>query len=243
MSRVEMFNPGKIYHVIKSIFAKVGSVLHLYMDILVTAATEFEIKGFMLDGLSKIDKKINLDIQITGIGIPSTLYELTRTLTHKKYDLVVQAGIAGTFTRKLPLGTVVLVEKDTFGELGILEEKTFTTLFESGLADGNVPPYQEGWLVNPDLAAGNKLQRVSGVTVSTVGDSQANFKRLKKTFAPAIESMEGAAFHYVCLQTNHPFIQLRSISNEVGERDKSKWDLKKSIDNLNKELLNLIQNV
>jgi futalosine hydrolase len=52
--------------------------------------------------------------------------------------------------------------------------------------------------------------------------------------------MEGAAFHYVCLQEEIPFIQLRSVSNYVGERNKSKWQIKKAVENLNKELLNLI---
>jgi len=38
-----------------------------------------------------------------------------------------------------------------------------------------------------------------------------------------------------------PFIQLRSISNYIAERDKTKWDMKKSIINLNKELVRLIE--
>jgi futalosine hydrolase len=55
--------------------------------------------------------------------------------------------------------------------------------------------------------------------------------------------MEGAAFHYVCLLERINFLQLRAISNRVGERDKSKWKLKESIENLNKELLNIIENL
>jgi futalosine hydrolase len=31
--------------------------------------------------------------------------------------------------------------------------------------------------------------------------------------------MEGAALHFVCLQEDISFIQLRAISNFVGERD------------------------
>ncbi|GAC1593245.1 MAG: hypothetical protein NVS3B19_15330 [Ginsengibacter sp.] len=210
------------------------------MDILVTAATEMEIKDFLLDGISKIDTSIKLEIQITGIGIPSTLYELTRTLSTTKYDLVIQAGIAGTFSKKLPLGTVAIIERDAFGELGIVEGKTFQTLFESGLMDGNMPPYSDGWLVNSHLAKG-EFKQVSGVTVNTIGDSKKHIKRLKQKFKPSVETMEGAAFHYVCLQTQHSFIQLRSVSNEVGERDKNKWDMKYALINLNKELLNVIQ--
>jgi futalosine hydrolase len=67
-------------------------------------------------------------------------------------------------------------------------------------------------------------------------------KMIREKFLPDIESMEGAAFHYVCLQQKNNFLQLRSISNRVGERDKSKWKLKESIENLNKELLKIIEN-
>jgi futalosine hydrolase len=38
--------------------------------------------------------------------------------------------------------------------------------------------------------------------------------------------MEGAAFFYVCLMEKVPFIELRAVSNEVGERDKSQWDIR-----------------
>ena len=57
-----------------------------------------------------------------------------------------------------------------------------------------------------------------------------------KTFAADIESMEGAALHYVCLLQKVPFLQLRSISNKVGVRDKTKWKIKTAIDNLTMEL-------
>jgi futalosine hydrolase len=48
--------------------------------------------------------------------------------------------------------------------------------------------------------------------------------------------MEGAAFHYVCLMKQIPFIQIRSISNKVGERDKRKWKMKHAIERLKEEL-------
>jgi futalosine hydrolase len=44
--------------------------------------------------------------------------------------------------------------------------------------------------------------------------------------------MEGAALHYVGGITNTPFIQIRAVSNYVGERNKAKWKLKESIEQL-----------
>ena len=37
--------------------------------------------------------------------------------------------------------------------------------------------------------------------------------------------MEGAAFHYVCLEAGVPFLQLRGLSNLVGDRNKSRWQM------------------
>jgi futalosine hydrolase len=58
-----------------------------------------------------------------------------------------------------------------------------------------------------------------------------------------VESMEGAALHYVCLSEKIPFLQLRGVSNYAGERNKSKWKLKEAIGNLNKELIRLLEDL
>jgi futalosine hydrolase len=48
--------------------------------------------------------------------------------------------------------------------------------------------------------------------------------------------MEGAALHFACLQSGIPFIQIRTISNTVGVRDKQQWQLPAAIDSLNQYL-------
>jgi futalosine hydrolase len=42
---------------------------------------------------------------------------------------------------------------------------------------------------------------------------------------------------------NIPFLQLRSISNYIGERDKTKWSLSESITNLNMALQSVMNKV
>ena len=59
-------------------------------------------------------------------------------------------------------------------------------------------------------------------------------------FNPVTESMEGAALHYVCRSMGVPFMQVRAISNYIGERDKSKWKMKEAVDNLNDTLLKYV---
>ncbi|NCW13547.1 MAG: hypothetical protein EBV82_10420 [Chitinophagia bacterium] len=56
-------------------------------------------------------------------------------------------------------------------------------------------------------------------------------------YKASLESMEGAALHYMGRDLNIPFIQIRAVSNYVGERNKAKWKMKEAIYNLNETLL------
>jgi futalosine hydrolase len=205
------------------------------MNVLVVSATEFEIEPL-------VHENNIADVLITGIGIPATIFHLTKKLSQKNYDLVIQAGIAGTFSPDLKKGTVLLVDKDAFGDLGIYEKGNFKTLFDSGFINENEFPFSNGWLVNRhEYLTHSSLSLATGITVNKITDDGIQIKKLSDKFKPDIESMEGAALHYVCLQQKIKFLQLRSISNTVGERDKQKWEMKKAITNLNMELKKVIQ--
>jgi futalosine hydrolase len=207
------------------------------MNLLVVAATDFEIKPF-------IGNNTGADVLITGVGIPTTVFHLTKHLAQKKYDLVIQAGIAGAFTVALEAGSVAMIDMDTFGDIGIDEKGNFTTLFETGLADKNDFPFSNGWLLNEhEYFTHPSLPVARGITVNKIIDDEIQIKRVREKFGAGIESMEGAAFHYVCLQQKIKFLQLRSISNIVGERDKTKWMMTEAIMNLNIELKKLAKNI
>ncbi|MDB5200269.1 MAG: futalosine hydrolase [Chitinophagaceae bacterium] len=204
------------------------------MKILLVASTQLEIEPFI-----KLNN--NIDILICGVGIPSTVYQLTKKLLQEKYDLVIQAGIAGSFSKKIKNGDVIAVEQDVFGDIGVEEDKKFKTIFDFGFEDENKYPFKKGWLINTsEILQASHLKKVKAVTINKINDRKRQTKQLKEIFNAEVESMEGAAFHFVCLQQNISFIQVRSISNSVGERDKTKWKLKDAIENLNRELIKLV---
>lgn len=206
------------------------------MNLLIVAATEFEIAPFL-------KKNIKADVLITGVGIPATVFHLTEKLIAKSYDLAFQAGIAGTFTTNFNLGEVVMVKEDTFGDLGIDEHGNFSTLFDARFLGKNDFPYTNGFLKNNNpFFEKNKLPAVKAITLNKITDNRLQIQNIQQKFSAEVESMEGGAFHYVCLQKKINFLQIRSISNVVGERDKTKWQMKKTIENLNRELLNIIEN-
>ena len=204
------------------------------MRILLIAATQYEIEPFSAENKA-------LDVLITGVGVPATIYLLQKTIQQIQPDLIIQAGIAGTFSEKQLLGEVVLVKQDAFGDLGMEQKEQFTPIFRSEFANKNEFPFSDGWLINPStLFTRTQLRSVKAITVNKVTDSILQKQQSIINFSPDIESMEGAALHFVALQQNIPFIQIRSISNWVGERDKSNWKIKEAISNLNNELKKII---
>ncbi len=205
------------------------------MGLLIVAATKFEIEPFLATNHSA-------DVLITGVGIPATIFNLLNKFSHAKYDLVVQAGIGGTFKNDLKTSEVFVIKKDAFADIGAKENGNLNTLFEMGFADPNDFPFNDGWLKNEhQFITQIGLPLATAITINTITDDKEHITQLREKFHPGIESMEGAAFHYVCLRQKINFLQIRSTSNIVGERDKSKWKMQEAILILNNELQKLIK--
>jgi futalosine hydrolase len=205
------------------------------MKILVVAATEMEIAPFMAQNNQP-------EILITGVGAPACMYALTKKLLQQQYDLVVQAGIAGTFKNQFALGETYAVKTDLFADLGIQEGNNFYSLFDGGFLKPDAMPYTNAQLLNTTENFFG-LKMANAITINTVSDSLAQTELYKKKYDADIESMEGAAFHYVCIQENISFLQIRSISNFVGERVKTNWKMKEAVDNLNQNLIRIINKI
>lgn len=185
---------------------------------------------------------LNIEFAVTGIGVAATCYHLTKILSSaplnegKPYDLVANIGIAGSYSQEFPIGSVAHITTEQFGDMGIETRGGFQTLFDYAMLDAYTLPFVDGLLkVREPYPVTGPLEGVkdaSGITFQTItGIREHNLRRIE-TFSPHIESMEGAAFFYVCLMENVPFIELRAVSNEVGERDKSRWDIRAAFSSL-----------
>jgi futalosine hydrolase len=222
------------------------------MHILLTAATSLEIQP-TLDALGSL-QALRCDRLITGVGALPATWSLLRQIDSERPDLILQAGIAGSFTPLTP-GETLAIREETLGDLGVWEDGRFKSLFDLGLARPDQPPFSEGRLVNPytHLLAFTGLRPVSAITVNEITTDPARIAWHRGTAEnsrgapfqqferPAVETMEGAALHYVGLREKIPFLQIRSVSNEVGIRDKSRWDIGTAVNALNGYLLSLLQ--
>ncbi|MDR1055369.1 MAG: futalosine hydrolase [Prevotellaceae bacterium] len=210
------------------------------MKILITAATKSELSALKQQlncvGNSAIVNHNSIYLAVTDVGITATAYNLTKQLQTNTYDLVLNTGIAGSFSEQINVGETVVVEREVFADWGIDMPEGFLTVFDENIVPRGILPFNSvGELYCRHIAPYPFLRRfriVKGATVNAGSSEALRIGKLKAKFAPDIESMEGAAFFYVCLMENIPFIEMRCISNIVEKRDKSQWNIPLAINNL-----------
>ncbi|MDR0421320.1 MAG: futalosine hydrolase [Prevotellaceae bacterium] len=213
------------------------------MNILITAATEIELQKIKAKTQSL--QNHNIDFCVTGTGCTFTAYALAKKLQNTKADLVLNVGIAGSFGKHLPLGTAVVVENEIFGNLGITYPHKFSTLFDENLANRNEYPFTDGKLFCKYLNSFDlkHLKSVCGLTVDAASGEKNQIEKLKTMFNADIETMEGAAFFYVCMSEKIPFLEIRAISNHIEPRNKDKWNIPLAIENLTNEIFDFLNNL
>ena len=178
-------------------------------------------------------------ILISGIGTPNTILYLQKNILSNKFDQVIQAGLAGSFNPDISPGDLIEVGEDCFADLGIDDRGKFRSLFESSLADPNDPPFRDGILVNHQSGKSG-LRKTRGITVNTASGSAELIKKWENIYNPDIETMEGAAFFFVCMSNQVPCIQVRSVSNMVEPRNRDEWKTDLALGSLNKWLLDFV---
>lgn len=176
------------------------------------------------------------DILITGAGMTATAYALGKHLS-KKYNLVLNLGIAGCFDRNIALGTILNITEDIFAELGAEDDKHLLSIEEIGL--GKSRYYAFNNLLSDSVA---RLQKVRGITVNRVHGRETSISAIKTLLSPVTESMEGAAVLYCCEQQDIPSLQIRSISNYIERRNREAWKIDMAIKNLNHWAIEFLTN-
>ena len=222
--------------------------------ILVIAAVAPEIQG-VLDRISHPTARmigrrsvhcgrmggIPLKIVVAGPGILNTVQAITACVENERPFLMIQAGCGGGF-RQLGManGDIAVATSEVDVHLGIetgkhnvpLLQIPFPVLSNDDLA------LKENYPLNLHVAetAFLRLKAVFGpkgigvfkgpfITGSTVTGSEERAAFLFKAFSPCMESMEGAGAAFLSHYYQLPFLEIRCVSNLVGKRDLSRWDL------------------
>jgi futalosine hydrolase len=218
--------------------------------ILLVAATEQEANAFLkIEGIRQSGDRFlfgnyEIFLLVTGVGSMATSWTMTKWFSSSpKPDLALNIGIAGSYREIIPLGEVVVPVSDCFADAGVETSDGFQTLSEAGLQDPDKFPFRRGKIIPEnnylDMTT-DHFRHVEAITVNSSTGSYFTIERLVKKYNPDIETMEGATFFYICSGEKIPFLALRSVSNRVEPRNKSKWDIPLALENLSEKLEELL---
>ncbi len=215
------------------------------MKIVISAATQGEWQLIQHE-INRLPNQFTRIKQIgfhnSGVGLLSSTFSLTKLFLQQLPSLVIQVGIAGSFSSRYAPAAVVVVEDEYLGDTGVVELGEFKDLFDLGLMERNDEPFSNRSLHNPWLAQfGLNHDRVKSISVNEISTDLARMEQLKNKYRCDLESMEGAALHYVGLQSGIPFVQIRGVSNYVGERNKVNWKIKPALENVAHTVIELLK--
>ena len=221
------------------------------MRLLIVSATVHEIQPLLQHFEFQQQKNIfsfeknhkQIDVLIAGIGGSIFTFHVMEYLQHHRPDAAIQGGFAGVKDSFIELGNTFEIVADCFADNGAYENDNYKTLFDLNLMNENEFPFSKTMLANDSKfpIPFHPIKKAIGRSVNLIEADENRLEKLNQKFHCDAESMEGAAFHHILLHKKIPFKQIRVASNFIGERNKAKWEMKKSIENLSHFLITVVE--
>ncbi|ANX10747.1 futalosine hydrolase [Fictibacillus arsenicus] len=183
--------------------------------------------------LRGIESDSRIDVKLAGVGPISAGIQTAKALAADEYELVINMGIAGGFADKAEVGSLVIANEMVSADLGAESPEGFITLDELGFgastrveADGDLGEI----LLEAIKAAGISVRVGNILTLSTVTGTVETTSKLQHREPGALaEAMEGYGVAMAAKEFGLPVLEIRSISNPIGPRDRSAWRIKDAL--------------
>lgn len=155
---------------------------------------------------------------------------------------IVNLGICGSFDPgRLPLGSACVASAEIWPEYGVhgASEETFA---HQMLPDLILVPVNRLDLDPPAAAQAMGLTLPEAwpagpsLTVAGVSADPQRAETLRLRHGAATENMEGFSLALAARRQNIPFLEVRTVSNPVGSRDKAQWDFRLALNALGRVL-------
>lgn len=177
-----------------------------------------------------------VDVLAAGVGPVAAATATATALAHLPgYGLAVSLGIAGGFAGAgINVGDVVVADALCFADLGAHSPEGFLHHGELGWHAGTVhPPYALVQAARERVAtAGLTVHTGAVLTLASMTGTAARAEELAARHGAVAEAMEGAGVAHAAAVYGIPVLELRTISNAVGDRDKATWDFPLALDAL-----------
>jgi len=183
--------------------------------ILVVVATEHE--------RSRLREHDDVEFLTCGIGPIEAAHETARAIAAKRYDCVLNVGIAGGFRERAEVGDAVVVGESVYADLGLEGGGTlrFALVDRVESSGALLAPYHSGEL---------DARVVRGLTSATITATDERAIALEHQFDVDTEAMEGFSVLRAAERAGVPALEIRGISNLVGERTTNGWDFTAGIE-------------
>ncbi|PYC85478.1 futalosine hydrolase [Streptomyces tateyamensis] len=184
------------------------------MLVVVAVATEAEavLRGAGAD---------RVRVVTAGVGPAAAAAATAFALAEQPHPLVLSAGIAGGFAPRAPIGAVVVADAILAADLGAQTPDGFQDVAELGF--GTVarrpPPAAVALLAGATGAVVGPVLTVSTVT----GSAERAAELAARHPGAAAEAMEGFGVAEAAARFGVPALELRTVSNAVGPRDRAAW--------------------
>jgi futalosine hydrolase len=171
----------------------------------------------------------------SGVGKTNAAAAITSLLFTERPEAVIVIGCGGAYPdAALEIGEVTLASEEIFGDEGAITPNGFLDMEALGfpLVLAGTTRHFNRFAADPRLlhqARGILGEPTVGpfVTVSTCSGVLEVGRELARRTGGICENMEGAAVAQVCAMYGIPFLEIRGISNQVEDRDLSRWDLRR----------------
>ena len=167
-----------------------------------------------------------------GVGPVAAAVATTRMLSaldraDYPVELVISAGIGGGFAGVASIGDVVVSRRVAFADLGAATDEGFLDLSGLGLAGGAPLASPGAARVAAALTAAG-LRPITGtiLTLATMTGTDTRAAALAKLHPDGVaEAMEGYGVAWAASEHGLPWVEVRAVSNLIGRRDRSSWDI------------------
>jgi futalosine hydrolase len=188
-------------------------------------------------------------LALTGIGKINAAATTAWLIDRFCPSLIINTGCAGAYPGSgLAIGEIALAESEILGDEGVLSPLGWEPLDAIGIPslEREGVRYFNEFPLSPVPASraavlaesrGVSLRRGRFVTVSTCSGTAARGAELVGRFNALCENMEGAAVAQVALAWGVDCMEVRGISNMVEDRDLSRWDIRRAVENAQRFIL------
>lgn len=180
------------------------------------------------DGLYASSSQGELTVIAGGVGMAAAAAATATALADGSFDVVFCMGIGGGFDGMAKAGELVMASAVIAPGLGADSPDGFLTIDELGFGTNQLSPGRP-WQT---IAAAVGARTGPILSVNTVTGTDERALELARVWQPAAEGMEGWGVFSAAKAHGVTAYEIRAISNRVGRRDRSSWDIAGALDAL-----------